>query len=274
MKEIIIIGLNTAASKHPGINEFLEAKSTNTHIFCLQEIVGTFVQPGYPAELHRTQPFRADDGAQVNFPVISNILKKYTKNFSPHVDFLESFAPEGNMMALLPLSGFGQMVYDFDFGSFDIFSGHDRCMNVSLQWVLLRAASSLSSSEKALVVLNVHGVWEKDSKKGDTPLRLEQSSRIVKAMDYLNKRFGGCEFILTGDLNLLPDTKSIKTIEQFGLRNLIKEHNITSTRTSLYKGELRHADYVFVSKNVQVNEFKVLPEVVSDHAPLHLNFSI
>ena len=58
------------------------------------------------------------------------------------------------------------------------------------------------------------------------------------------------------------------------MRNLIRENNITSTRTELYEKELRMADYIFVSPEVTVKDFKVLPDVVSDHSPLYMEFEI
>ena len=76
--------------------------------------------------------------------------------------------------------------------------------------------------------------------------------------------------ILAGDFNLNPDTQSIKMIEEFSLKNLIKEFSITDTRTSFYKKENRFADYIFVSPDICVKNFKVLPDEVSDHAPLYL----
>jgi endonuclease/exonuclease/phosphatase family metal-dependent hydrolase len=59
-------------------------------------------------------------------------------------------------------------------------------------------------------------------------------------------------------------------IEQTGLINLIKKYNITSTRTSIYTKPDKYADYVLVSPNIEVIDFKVLPDEVSDHAPLYL----
>ena len=63
-------------------------------------------------------------------------------------------------------------------------------------------------------------------------------------------------------------------IESVDLRNLIKEYGITSTRTSLYPKEGKFADYVFTSKGVDVETFKVLPDEVSDHAPLYVKINV
>ncbi len=75
---------------------------------------------------------------------------------------------------------------------------------------------------------------------------------------------------MCGDFNLLPDTQSIQILEDTGLRNLIKETGVTSTRTSHYTKPEKFADYAFVSKNLNIKEFKVLPDEVSDHSPLCL----
>lgn len=75
--------------------------------------------------------------------------------------------------------------------------------------------------------------------------------------------------VLCGDFNLLPDTESIRIIEQARLKNLITENGIVSTRTSHYTRADKFADYIFVSQqNVEVKSFNVLPDEVSDHSPL------
>ena len=63
-------------------------------------------------------------------------------------------------------------------------------------------------------------------------------------------------------------------LEEEGLRNLIAEHGVTSTRTTLYPRAESFADYVLVSAGVDVLEFRVLPDEVSDHAPLLLEFAV
>ncbi len=113
-----------------------------------------------------------------------------------------------------------------------------------------------------LTVINFHGLWNGKGKT-DTEERIQQSKNIL---EFTSKLKG--EYVLCGDFNLLPDTESIKLFETVGLRNLIKEYGISSTRTSFYKKPEKHADYMFVTKGIQVKDFKVLPDEVSDHAPL------
>lgn len=137
-------------------------------------------------------------------------------------------------------------------------SGGDHSRN--LQWMKCRIDGKIYS------ILNVHGLWT-GTGKSDTPERITQSERIRNVMDAIET-----PKILCGDFNLRPDTQSIKILGK-GMKNLINEHNITSTRTSLYKKEEKHADYIFVSPEIVVNRFEVLEDEVSDHSPLLLDFS-
>ncbi len=127
----------------------------------------------------------------------------------------------------------------------------------NVQYVTLKI-----EDQQKLTIINFHGLWNGQG-KGDSDDRIEQSRQLVEFCARMRN-----QYVLCGDFNLLPDSKSLLMFEEFGLRNLIKENNITSTRTSLYPKEGRFADYAFVPKGVDVKKFSVLPDEVSDHAPL------
>jgi endonuclease/exonuclease/phosphatase family metal-dependent hydrolase len=76
---------------------------------------------------------------------------------------------------------------------------------------------------------------------------------------------------LCGDFNLQPETKSLAILEK-GMRNLIKEFNIDTTRNYLYDHKEKYADYFLVSPEVKILSFKVIDTLVSDHLPLVLEF--
>jgi endonuclease/exonuclease/phosphatase family metal-dependent hydrolase len=111
--------------------------------------------------------------------------------------------------------------------------------------------------------MNVHGLWNGKG-KDDAPERIIQSNIIRQFID----KVGG-EKILCGDFNLNPETESIKILEK-DMRNLVKDYAVTSTRTSLYKKPGKFADYIFTSRGINIKDFKVLPEEVSDHSALVL----
>jgi endonuclease/exonuclease/phosphatase family metal-dependent hydrolase len=57
------------------------------------------------------------------------------------------------------------------------------------------------------------------------------------------------------------------------MTNLVTKFGVTSTRSSHYLKEEKFADYILVSPHVEVNDFQVLQEEVSDHLPLLLEFT-
>jgi endonuclease/exonuclease/phosphatase family metal-dependent hydrolase len=126
----------------------------------------------------------------------------------------------------------------------------------------------MKAKDKNFLIHNFHGMWTKEGKV-DTPQRIQQAKNVA---NHLKKQ--NLPQIICGDFNSRPDTESMEIIESVGLRNLVIEHGVTDTRTKFYKKEERFADYILVSRGIQVNDFKVLPDEVSDHAPLYLDFAI
>lgn len=77
--------------------------------------------------------------------------------------------------------------------------------------------------------------------------------------------------ILMGDFNLDPHTQSYAIIKDAGFECMVERYGISDTRTPLYeKTYSRFADYALVTPDVRVRDFRVLPDVVSDHAALFL----
>lgn len=117
-----------------------------------------------------------------------------------------------------------------------------------------------------LTIINFHGLWNGQG-KGDSPARLTQSHKLRQFME-------SCPgpVIVCGDFNLLPDTQSFQIVAE-GMRNLVEESGVHSTRSSFYQKPLKFADYILVSPEVEVRSFQVLELEVSDHLPLLLEFA-
>lgn len=115
-------------------------------------------------------------------------------------------------------------------------------------------------------IINFHGLWTGQG-KGDCEDRIAQSAKIL---EFTNNCEG--EVLLCGDFNL-PGTESLTVFEKAGFRNLITEYGVTSTRTSHYDKDVKYADYAFATAGIEVLDFKVLPDEVSDHAPLYLEIA-
>ena len=127
----------------------------------------------------------------------------------------------------------------------------------------------ISHEGKPLAISHVHGLWNGQGKT-DTPERISQSENIKRHISGFDH-----PLILAGDFNLLPETQSLAVVSK-GMRNLIEENKITSTRSKLYakhEKPVLFADYIFTTPEVLVKDFKVLPDVVSDHLPLMLDFA-
>jgi endonuclease/exonuclease/phosphatase family metal-dependent hydrolase len=129
--------------------------------------------------------------------------------------------------------------------------------NRAIQWL------KCQGNNQTFYLANLHGLWNGQG-KGDSPDRLEQSRSIKNFVDNVTY-----PLLLCGDFNLNLETSSIEMLEE-NLINLISRNRVKSTRTVLYTKDEKYADYIFVSPDINVKAFTVLPQVVSDHAPLLL----
>ena len=126
--------------------------------------------------------------------------------------------------------------------------------------------AELQFDDKDFLITNYHGFWNGINKL-DSIERIEQSRIIKEFTGQYN-----IPKILCGDFNLRPDTKSIAMLEE-SLTNQIKNFDIKSTRTKLYKKPEKFADYIFTSPEFIINKFEVLDVEVSDHSPLLIEVS-
>ncbi len=251
-----LITLNTWGGR-ASIKNLLDffKKHNDTDIFCLQEI---FHNAQDAVRLSAAgKPLT--DIEPILLQKISELLPDYNILFHPHFKDYYGLAmfvhkkyniiSEGEIF-VHKYKGYSDMV---DIG------GHAR----NIQHVTIKT----DVGTEPITIINFHGLWNGKGKT-DTEDRLMQSTNILNFIKTLDK-----PYIIAGDFNLKPDTKSIKILEDNNLRNLISEYKITNTRTKFYNKPEKFADYVLVSKGIEVKDFKVLPDEVSDHAALELNFS-
>jgi endonuclease/exonuclease/phosphatase family metal-dependent hydrolase len=241
-----IITLNTWGGRiREPLIEFL-GKHQDVDIFCFQEIL----HQAPIALLGRENP------PSLNFfSDIEKALPNHRGYFRPAIDNFYGIAMFVNKN--IKVLGEGDIwIHEGD--NSDPTSGHH---SRNLQW------AKVSDDQDTFTVSHIHGLWNGKGKT-DTPERLMQSKRIK---DFVDKISG--PKILCGDFNLMPETESVKILEE-GLDNLVKKFRVTSTRTSYYTKPEKFADYIFVSPNVKVADFQVLPDEVSDHCPLYCDFSI
>ena len=244
-----IITLNTWGGRiTKDLLDFLETHRESSDIFCFQEI--------YHKATHVHVAQGSIDPDLTLFDDIEKILPEHQSYFRPH--YLETYGLASFVKRKLPVieedEFFVHHYKGFEPG--EVVGNHAR----NVQRI------SIKQENENLHIFNFHGLWNGGG-KGDSEPRLRQSRKLI---EYIRSYEG--KKVLCGDFNLSPDTESLKMIEDIPLRNLVKEYNITSTRTSFYDKENRFADYILVNEKVDVTDFRVLPDEVSDHSPLALEF--
>lgn len=252
-----LITLNIWGGKvYEPVIKFLRDNSQDTDIFCFQEMTFGDKPDFSPDSKARINLFSELQALLPDFVTYSNISKSEYFEYEP-VDFGvgEAIFIKKN----ITVKGHGG-AYCFD----EVPEGSTEggLATGNYEWI------DFEVSGEKFTLVNIHGVWQEGTKKKDTSARLIQSNRIKKFFDTKTGKK-----IICGDFNLLPDSESVKILEDSGLRNLIREHGIRSTRTSFYSGSVRDADYIFTSKDVEVKDFQVLPDEVSDHSVLCLEFN-
>lgn len=225
--------------------EFIKTHAA-TDVFCFQEVY------------HRAEKKISDDDRAVSL----NIFSELQELLPQHQAFFRPVVGD--------VYGIGTFVKNgidvIDEGEITIYEnpkyrGSGPAHSRNLQWVKCQIEGQVHT------VMNVHGLWNGRG-KSDAPERIRQSERIKAFIDRVET-----PKILCGDFNLRPDTESIEMLQR-GMRDLIRQFNVSSTRTSFYPKQERFADYIFTSPEIKINRFEVLKDEVSDHSPLLLDFSL
>jgi len=241
--------------------EYVKQLNGEIDIFCFQEFFSS------PISKFNNNGTKTDIYSE-----ISNILKDYYAFFAPtftgydtneKVDFDLKFGQATFVKKSLNLIS-GETV--FVYGQYDITpsifipgikDGLDLPRNIHL--------IKIKSNNKNYLIGNLHGYWTPGS-KNDTPQSISQMEKVKEIFD----NFNGPK-VLCGDFNLHPDTKSVKILEE-KMKNLIIEYKVTNTRSKFYTRNEKFADYILVSPDINIKDFSVLDEHVSDHLPLFLDF--
>jgi endonuclease/exonuclease/phosphatase family metal-dependent hydrolase len=251
-----LITLNTWGGRagREGLLAFFNAHK-DVDIFCLQEIWAAHYKD-MQGKLAGGKVLKNDEIMTHGRQEISTLLSDHSAYFRPHL--LDDY---GLMMLVdkkVPIVEEGETFVYRHKGYIPEGDAGNHARNI--QYVTVKVKNRL------VTIINFHGLWNGKGKT-DTEDRIQQSNKIL---DFIKKCSG--DVILCGDFNLLPETESLRLFEKSGLRDLIKEYKIRSTRTSFYTKPEKHADYIFVTKNIKVTDFKVLPDEVSDHLALSLDF--
>ncbi len=257
-----LINLNIMGGEiHDPLLGFIEANKDETDIFCFQEVLksdrSVITPAGYRSNI---------------LGELEEILSDFKYLFSPNyhgrdfeniVDYQLSHGPAVFWKkSLMPIE-IGKIFTHYTEDDVREFFGSNKPdVPRNFQYLIF----------EKYIVMNFHGYWA-PAPKTDTPQRLEQSEKLISFVKKYN-----LPAVIAGDFNLAMGTKSVAMFENQGFRNLVKESKAETTRSSFYpirwRATDKYADYIFVSPEIEVKDFKVLPDEVSDHLPLCLEFKI
>lgn len=250
-----LITLNAWGGKlYEPLIEFIKTHSNDIDIFCFQDVL-----------FGKEPTFSPIERGRINlYEEIKDILNDFGSVISRELD--HSFI---NGEILSQDVGSGKVVFFRksmtlkESGDFDVSDNNltETMVSSKCQWL------NLLTSDGEITILNLHGLWQRGSKKQDTTERIEQSKRVSKFLSTIEGKK-----ILAGDFNMVPDGESIRILEN-NMINLVKTYKVETTRSSHYPRGEKFADYILVSKDVEVKDFKVLQDEISDHLPLFVEFN-
>lgn len=193
------------------------------------------------------------------FEILKKELKYKFYSFAPaFFDLNRNKALQGNaVFSVFPIISEEVTFYDFPFGNFCLKVKKDNeKIPRNIQHVVLKI------KENEINVFNTHGIWGFNGK--DNRRRLKMSNIIV------NKIKDKKNVILSGDFNVLPNTKTIENIERY-LTNVFKNELKTSFNMQ-YKEKKEFStsvvDMIFTSRIIKILDHYCPNVNVSDHLPL------
>ncbi len=93
-----------------------------------------------------------------------------------------------------------------------------------------------------------------------------------KIAEYASQLSG--PIILSGDFNLVKEASSLNPLKEIGLMNLNDVHNITVARNEFSWRANEAVSHIFISPDIDVKEYRIPTDNVSDHLPLVMKFRI
>jgi endonuclease/exonuclease/phosphatase family metal-dependent hydrolase len=240
-----IISLNVWLGKlKDPLIAFLQREAPATDIFCFQEMKSSFGRS--PEEDLFSVVARSLPGFQGFFEATQDEEGGVEIGLATFIKRVETIDKEGDFFVYRTRNS--------------MVGGDGRTMGRNAQFI------EFPKSGKEYAIVNFHGLWS-GKERLDSEVRIEQSKKLKGLLNAL----GGTK-IVCGDFNLTKDTESLAILDE-GMRNLITESGITSTRPERYfPYPDKFCDYILVDNDVKVKEFKVLEDEASDHLPLVLDF--
>lgn len=262
-----IVSLNAWGGKvWPALRDWIAA--TAPDVLCLQEVTRALA-PGPDWLVYRDAERTLDQRADL-FADVSALLPSHQARFAAAArGVLQDARGRGHASEhgiaqwVAPGLAIAEQWQGFVHGDFRAGGWGEQPVSRTCQVTRLADAAGAT-----LIVAHVHGLRDPEG-KGDTPARRAQWQRLAHAVGTLHRPEEPA--IVAGDMNVRPGSDLFATMRNLGLTDLVTGRGFADTRTSLYAKAERHANYMFVTPDLRVEDFAVpaTPEV-SDHRPLIL----
>jgi endonuclease/exonuclease/phosphatase family metal-dependent hydrolase len=219
-------------------------------ILCLQEVFSCDAKVPVPRNLFDAlQCIQERTGYEYCFfsPLLSGVFAGQKADFGQAI---LSRYPLSDQHALFTN---GKYNPDFTVGTYDR-------MEAILQTCTVHAGG------KTFSLANHHGHWLIDP-MGDE-VSVEKMALVKAQLEKLPQ-----PLIFAGDLNVKCESPAMRVFDGF-LTNLIAKHNITSTLGPLGKVPDVACDHILVSDDVDVHDFRVSEDIISDHKALLMEFDV
>lgn len=118
-----------------------------------------------------------------------------------------------------------------------------------------------------IMLVNHHGYWEAN------PLGSAQSVLSMQRLTDTLRLLDPLPTIVAGDMNLLSKAPAMRLFDDLA-EDLTATHAVSSTLSQLGKVQDVACDHILVNSLIQVVDFRVLSDLVSDHKALTLEFDV
>lgn len=119
--------------------------------------------------------------------------------------------------------------------------------------------------ENGLTVVNHHGFWRPN------PIGDEDTVKAFTKVGQLVRQVEG-PLVMCGDLNVIHDSPAMRPLDF--LRDLTHEYDAKTTLSGLKFDGAVACDHILVNDAVVVQDFTVLPDLISDHLALTADVEI
>ncbi len=129
------------------------------------------------------------------------------------------------------------------------------------------SAVNIVKLENGITVVCHHGFWRKDP-LGDED-SLKAFANVEKVVRPLSEQG---PLVMCGDLNIIHESPCFKHLNY--LRDLTDENKVETTLSGARLDLKVPCDHILVNDEIEVKDFKVLPDIISDHFALEAEIEI